>query len=200
MSRTTIVWTLGDWMREVNYSKAYLKMKGISSRQVAIVLAVILSVIILLYMILSTTGHRPTCISLNFSLPNKDIQEIDGLVLGFTRSRNLVETEQSVPFGRRAFNEHVFVKWDAALFGGNRATSALMVCRQERGNIDYWQRATTDLEGILRRRYQDEVALLQRGDGYSCDRSCDFFPCKNPCSISIASPVDFDRLESINGK
>jgi hypothetical protein len=150
-----------------------------------------------LYYFIAAPGQNPTCVYMNFPSSLKDPQELDKSIYAFIDLNKLIQTEQSIPYKRRAYNEHVFVKWDRSQIGDTKEVSSLFVCKQEKGNTAYWQTTTKNVERILMQYYQIGTAELQRGEDYKCDRNCHFFKCKNPCSFTMEMPIDFERLKTL---
>lgn len=151
--------------------------------------------IALLYYYLAPKGHTPTCIQLKFSLPKNDLQNIDNSFQAYIEISNLLQTEQSKPFKRRGFNDHVFVKWDSVPEEANRELSRLFICKQHNGDGAYWQNTTKEVERIFLPYHQTGAAKLQRGEEYVCNRDCMYEGCKNACSLEVEFPIDFNRLK-----
>jgi len=143
------------------------------------------------------SGSQPTCLTLEFSEESNSSHAPDLLISSYMGASKLVQTESSQTNSRRAFNERLFIRWEGKFKDSKTLKYSIMVCSQDRQVSSEWRRSILDLERLVNARYRIDTATLQRGTAYSCDRSCEFYPCKNPCNVILETPLDFGSIDKL---
>jgi hypothetical protein len=154
---------------------------------VSALIGVVLLAAVLGYGALYAPGSRPTCISFEVA---GDKVKLGDVLSQFSSSKRMIEKRRHGD-SLRAYSDEFFLKWDQTSDG----SSFVVLCANTREG-DVWRQAVKDLERGLLEKVDIRRASLQRGGDYSCDRSCEFRNCANPCSQTLQVPIDFDRLRS----
>ena len=149
------------------------------------------------WFVLPLGGYAPTCVTFDFSASNSDPAALDAFVSEIIAKSKLTPTGHSAPGSRRGIDKDLFVKWDGAIRDGSKLQSSLIWCRQKGGDSARWLEKIKETEGELARRFQIERVLLQRGQDHRCDSDRSFFPCKNPCTQTLTTPMDISELRTL---